>query len=116
MKRLMLAVVALLVALAPVAEAGRLAGPGVDMTVVLGNSTDVYTVTFVGGQAAVITVIGDRGSDLDLYVYDELGRLVAKDDDLTDRCVVAFTPAVTTTYKVRVVNRGVANRYTIRTN
>jgi hypothetical protein len=66
---------------------------------------------------AVITVIGDGDTDLDLYVYDENGNLIEHDADYTDDCVVTFTPKWTGNFKIKIVNRGrVYNSYVIRTN
>jgi len=65
----------------------------------------------------LLFVRGDRNSDLDLYVYDENGFLVAKDDDDTDDCRVRFTPRWTGSFTIKVVNLGhYANTYVIGTN
>ena len=85
--------------------------------VVRGHSTDVYHMTFVGGEWEVLFVSGDGSTDLDLYVYDENGNLVAKDDDNSDECRVRFIPRWTGPFTVKVVNRGhYANRYTLGSN
>ena len=74
-------------------------------------------VTFVGGQLAVVLVSGDGDTDLDLYVYDDNGNLVARDDDGTDLCVASFVPHRTGTFTIVVRNRGrVYNRYVLATN
>jgi hypothetical protein len=84
---------------------------------VRGHSTDVYRMTFVGGEWEVLFVSGDGSTDLDLYVYDENGNLVAKDDDNSDQCAVRFIPRWTGPFTVKIVNRGhYANRYTLGTN
>jgi hypothetical protein len=98
-------------------QAGAVGGPKVLHTAVLARSTDVYHVSFRAGEMAVVTVIGDGDTDLDLYVYDAFGNLVGSDEDLTDTCVVSFLPPRTGVYTIRVVNRGnVYNNYTITTN
>lgn len=90
-------------------------GSSYNSTSVNGNGTDVYTVSFIAGQTAVVTVVGDGDTDLDLYVYDSNGNLIVKDDDYTDNCVVSWTPKWTGKFKIKVVNRGpVYNRYIIR--
>lgn len=90
-------------------------GKSYNRTSVNGNGTDVYTVSFIAGQTAVVTVVGDGDTDLDLYVYDSNGNLIVKDDDYTDNCVVSWTPKWTGKFKIKVVNRGpVYNRYIIR--
>ena len=50
-------------------------------TYVKAKGTDVYHISFRAGQTAVVTVIGDGDTDLDLYVYDENGNLIDKDVD-----------------------------------
>jgi hypothetical protein len=106
------AVVAALVAARP-AHAGPLV-PLSKNDSVKARATDVYRVTLVGGEMTTVTVRGDGDTDLDLYIYDESGRLVSKDDDLTDFCVCRFFVPRTATYQIKIVNRGnVFNRYNI---
>ena len=77
----------------------------------------MYTLNFKGGQIAAIRVSGDGDTDLDLYVYDERGNLIASDTDRSDECVVAWTPRWTGPFIVRVKNLGgVYNRYRMITN
>jgi hypothetical protein len=79
--------------------------------VVTANTTDNYTVQFAGGVTARIIVIGDGRTDLDLFVYDQFGNEVARDDDTTDDCAVVFIPAGGA-YTIKVKNLGaVPNRY-----
>ena len=98
--------------------AGSITGPKTTVTSVNAFGRDVFNpVTFVGGQVAVVLVSGDGDTDLDLYVYDESGALVAVDDDGTDSCVVSFVPSRTGRYTIVVRNRGfVYNRYVLATN
>ena len=95
---------------------GATGGPGRKTTVVRSNGTDVYRVTFRGNERAAVVASGDGDSDLDLYVHDENGNLICKDDDNTDDVVCQWTPRYTGTFTIRVVNRGVANQYTIAHN
>lgn len=96
---------------------GRVGGPSVTHEKILANDVDVYRIRFYGGSKARVTVSGDGDTDLDLYVYDSSDKLVAKDDDSTDYCIVSWTPSYTSTYKIRIVNRGsIYNNYTMRTN
>ena len=84
---------------------------------VLAGDTDKYRIAFKGEARAEIAVIGDTDTDLDLYVYDENNILIAKDDDNTDQCYVAWVPKWTGSYKVLIINRGaVYNNYSILTN
>jgi hypothetical protein len=76
------------------------------------KGADTHSFTFRKGQKVTIKVTGDGDTDIDLYVYDENGRLVAKDDDTTDICVVQFTPEETQRYQVKITNLGnVYNEY-----
>lgn len=60
----------------------------------------------------VVGVVG-----LDLYVYDGLGNLIAKDDDYSDGCYVEWAPRSTGSFTLRVVNHGpVHNDFEIVTN
>jgi hypothetical protein len=81
------------------------------------GETNVYTMTFRGGEEAVIRVRGDLDTILVLEVRDENGKLIARDNDLIPPCVVRFTPKWTGPFTVRVINTGtVYNNYTIETN
>ena len=74
-------------------------------------------VAFVAGELAEVAAIGDGDTDLDLYIYDSNGNLIAKDDDYTDRCYVSWVPRWTGNYIVKVVNRGgVYNNFILATN
>ena len=117
MRTFILAAVAAVMGLSGVGFAGAVGGPRANTTRVNARATDVYTISFRGWETARITVAGDGDTDLDLYVYDEFGNLIAKDDDNTDYCVVSWTPRFTGPFTVRVVNRGgVYNQYRLTTN
>lgn len=96
---------------------GLLGGPGRRVDRVAANSTDTYILAFKYGVPAEIFVSGDGDTDLDLYVYDENGNLIAHDDDYSDDCYVCWTPAWTGNFVVKIVNRGtVYNQYVLLTN
>ena len=96
---------------------GAVGGPKYAYSSVNAGGTDVYNVSFRGGELAIVAVIGDGDTDLDLYVYDQNGNLIARDADYTDDCVVTFTPRWTGNFTIKIVNRGrVYNSYVIRTN
>ena len=85
--------------------------------VVQAGRTDVYTITFRGGELAEVGVVGDGDTDLDLYVYDENDNLIAKDIDYGDDCYVSWTPSWTGAFKIKIKNLGnVYNRYVLITN
>lgn len=98
--------------------AGALPNPRSSNTSVNGYATDTFKpIVFQAGQEATVTVYGDGDTDLDLYVYDSNGNLVAKDEDRTDTCVASWVPKWTGAFTIVVKNRGsVYNRYTMRTN
>ncbi len=96
---------------------GAVGGPKYHEDNVLAHSTDYYNITFRGGETASVLVSGDGDTDLDLYIYDQYGNLVAKDDDYTDTCLCTWTPRRTATYRIKIVNRGgVYNHYSLSTN
>lgn len=96
---------------------GRTTGASLHKDTVQARMIDYYDVKFTGGELARVVVYGDGDTDLDLYIYDENGNLIVKDDDRSDRCVVQWTPKWTGTFRVSVSNRGkVANQYALATN
>jgi hypothetical protein len=119
MKRIMVLVaVAGMTVAGTAAHAGRIPGPfGPHRDSVIAGDTDVYMMTFRGGEDAFISVAGDLDTVLILEVRDENGNLIARDNDLIPPCVVRFTPNWTGPFTVRVINTGtVYNNYTIVTN
>ena len=96
---------------------GSTSGPIVHYDSVLAGRTDSYTLTFQGGEMARIAVVGDGDTDLDLYVFDEYGNEIGRDDDYTDHCLVQWAPRWTGRFTVKIANRGsVYNRYALLTN
>lgn len=92
---------------------GRVSGNGR----VEANSTNSYDLAFKGGEIARIDLAGDTDTDLDLYVYDADGQLVARDIDYSDRATVVFFVPSNQIYTVRIVNLGnVWNGYSLSTN
>jgi len=69
-------------------------------------SSRTFTVTLRGGETTSIGVSGDGDTDIDLYVYDALGNLIAEDDDSTDECRVRVIVYRTSSFTIKVVNRG----------
>lgn len=96
---------------------GRAQGPAVHRDSVRARATDVYDITYTGGDRAEVGVIGDGDTDLDLYVYDENGNLICKDDDRTDTMACSWRPRWTGPFRVKIKNLGnVHNNYTLLTN
>lgn len=99
------------------AQRGNINGPSRDYAAVNGKSYMDYTASFIANELAEILVSGDGDTDLDLYVYDSNGNLIAQDTDYSDDCYVRWVPAWTGRYTIRIVNRGpVYNRFVILTN
>jgi hypothetical protein len=81
------------------------------------GATDVYTITFRGGEAARVVVRGDGDTTLGLFIYDQNGNEVCQDNDNSDGKYCSWTPAWTGTFKVKIHNDGdVYNKYRIATN
>lgn len=98
--------------------AGASGGPRVGVSrIVPAYSTIEYRVVFRGGENGRVVLQGDHDTDLDLYVFDELGRLVDVDDDHTDTCIASWYASYTQQFTIRVVNRGgVYNEFDLATN
>jgi hypothetical protein len=104
----------------PAAQGGTLGaagGPIRHVDRVRAFDTDVYRVTFRGGELAHVDVVGDGDTDLDVYIYDENGNLIDRDTDYDDRPCVMWTPRWTGTFVIKIQNLGrVYNQYTVFTN
>jgi hypothetical protein len=116
-KSSVVALLTLLVVAAPHASAGRIPSPAHARSAVPARGSDRYSVRFAGGEVARVLVSGDGGTDLDLYVYDADGDLVASDTDPGDDCVVSFVPRWGGRYTIVIRNIGaVRNEYLMITN
>jgi hypothetical protein len=73
------------------------------------NRVQTFTAMVYAGQLARVEVRGDRDprADLDLYIYDAYGNLVAMDDDETNFCIGQWVPSFTGVVTIRVINHGV---------
>jgi hypothetical protein len=81
------------------------------------HATDVYMVRYRGGETARATAAADDRYDIDLYVYDESGGLVAFDNDLTGVGICSWKPGRTGDYYLKVKNTtGSHVSYLIYTN
>ncbi len=96
---------------------GATGGAKYTCATVYAGQTDTYRQSFYGGSFAEIAVIGDGDTDLDLFVYDENGNLIVRDDTYSGDCYVSFNPRWTGLFIIKVVNRGrVYNNYCLATN
>jgi hypothetical protein len=97
--------------------AGAYEGPKIGSYVIDERCIDKFEIKFYGGEEARVAVRGDGDTDLDLYVRDIYGNLIACDEGPTDTCFVSWVPKWTGTFVIRVVNRGyIPNEYAIATN
>jgi hypothetical protein len=102
---------------AGVVVAGSTTGAGVYNKVCPAFGETVIHEQYWGNQAATLLLIGDGDTDLDIFVYDQFGRLVVCGTGPTDRELVTWTPPVTGNYKIVIRNLGgVYNRFQVRTN
>ncbi len=96
---------------------GAVGGPKYCEGRVYGKDYVDYQLKFWANELAEVIVIGDGDNDLDLYVYDANGNLIASDTDYTDQCVCRWVPAWTGVFTLRIVNRGaIYSNYAIATN
>lgn len=68
--------------------------------------TREFNWTFTGGELAEILFTGDGDTDLDFYVYDSRGNLIASDTDYTDVAGWSWVPRSTQQYTFIVENLG----------
>jgi hypothetical protein len=118
MKKLIVAFAfAALVAFGAVAQAGHIRGPQIGNARCEAFGTVVFNETFRGGEVAEFAIHGDGDTDLDVFVYDMEGRLVAQGVGVTDRELVRWNVPQTATYRIVVRNLGnVWNRFGVGTN
>ena len=99
------------------ATRGAVGGPKYSEDRVYGKDYVDYTCKFWANELAEVIVIGDGDNDLDLYIYDANGNLIASDTDYTDQCVCRWVPSWTGAFTIRIVNRGaIYSNFAIATN
>lgn len=99
------------------ATRGAVGGPKYSEDRVYGKDYEDYQCKFWANELAEVIVVGDGDNDLDLYIYDEKGNLIASDTDYTDQCICRWVPAWTGTFTIRVLNRGaIYSNFAIATN
>ena len=83
---------------------GRTGGCTRHYDTVKARTTDIYRMKFRGQEWAEIAVSGDGASDVDVYIYDDNGNLIASDTDSTDQCYVRWVPSWTGAFRIEVRN------------
>lgn len=85
----------------------------------LGNGKgDTYPpIEFRGGEYAEVYVEAKAATNLNLSVYDDKGRLVCSDTDISHIAYCGWTPASAGTFTLKVENKGpVGADYALMTN
>ncbi|MDW8469036.1 MAG: hypothetical protein RML56_08785 [Burkholderiales bacterium] len=96
---------------------GAVGGPRAATYVVNAFASDIFRVTFRGLEPALVGISGDGDTDLDLFVYDDAGRLVCRSERPVDEEICQWVPRWTGVFRIEVRNLGrVWNRYLILTN
>jgi len=85
---------------------GRVGGSRLIEDRVKAGHSDVWTMTFRGGEEALVAVKGHRNTDLDFYIYDEGGHLIKSDTDSTSLTALRWTPKWTGKFKIKIKNLG----------
>jgi hypothetical protein len=71
-----------------------------------------YVLSFKAGKEFEATADGTKNTDVNLYVYDESGKEVGKDDSPGPKCSVKITPPKDGKYKFVIKNTGGDNTVT----
>ena len=83
---------------------------GIDVSSTLfrvdGNTTNLHRLYFHRGDTVDISLSGDGATDLDLYIYDEYGRLCGKSNDVFDDEDMSLDVYQSGYFTIKVVNRG----------
>jgi hypothetical protein len=85
----------------------------------LGNGKgDTYPpIEFRGGEYAEVYVEAKAATNLNLSIYDDRGRLVCSDTDISHIAYCGWTPASAGTFTLKVENKGPAGAdYALMTN
>lgn len=68
------------------------------------NADVSYKIVFEAGKNAEFAILGDGSTDVDIFVYDEAGKLVKDDQGLSDMGLARWIPAKTQTYTIKISN------------
>src|SRR6516165_4042599 len=73
-----------------------------------------YLLSFKAGKEFEATTDGTKNTDVNLYVYDEAGKEVGKDDSPGPKSSVKVTPDKDGNYKFVITNTGGENMVTFK--
>jgi hypothetical protein len=99
-------------------DKGVMTGAVYSIVEIRAGGRDKYpSVPFAGGEYAEIYVEGPPGTDLNLMVHDDQGRLVCSDTDISAIAYCGWSPATNGQFAITVVNDGDnGGRYSMMTN
>lgn len=96
---------------------GAMNGPRKHESSVKAKDSNSYEISFAGGYYAEIMVVGDAGTDIDLRVFDNKGKLVVNGTNIMCTSHVYWKPGKSEMYTIKVVNKGdKAGHYVLYTN
>lgn len=97
---------------------GVASGPVYNIGALSNGKSDTYPpIEFRGGEYAEVYVEGKALTNLNLTIYDEQGRLVCSDTDISHIAYCGWTPASPGTFTLKVENKGpVGADYALMTN
>jgi hypothetical protein len=73
-----------------------------------------YILSFMAGKEFQAIADGTKNTDVNLYVYDQAGKQVGKDDSPGPKCSVKITPEKDGKYKFVITNSGGENTVTFK--
>ena len=71
-----------------------------------------YVLSFKAGKEFEATTDGTKNTDVNLFVYDQAGKQVGKDDSPGPKSSVKVTPTMDGKYKFVITNAGGSNTVT----
>ena len=99
---------------------GRVRGPGQAQGNVKAGGKVVYEgegTIFKAGVVAEVALVGDGDTDLDLYIFDELGNEICASTGYADREYCRWTPRWEGLFRIEVRNKGpLWNQYSLTAN
>ncbi len=100
------------------ANKGVASGPVYNIGSLSNGKGDTYPpIEFRGGEYAEVYVEAKAATNLNLAVYDDKGRLVCSDTDISPIAYCGWTPASPGTFTLKVDNKGpTAADYALMTN
>jgi hypothetical protein len=97
---------------------GVASGPVYNIGSLTNGGGDTYPpIEFIGGEYAEVYVEAKASTNLNLTIYDDQGRLVCSDTDISHIAYCGWTPAEAGTFTLKVDNKGPASAaYALMTN